>query len=258
MLSVYVLIAIIILVVWRYGYKKFKSFLTRKRTVVNELKRQREEIKLTSDELRQPMARMTTIIGNLAEKETDLEGREQLNSLHFQMLQVITRISEMQTVLENPEAKAESTAKDRLELNDQGEIALPAIASSELSADIQPLRLDKKTQKFNVVFIDDNQEFCNFMNAHLREVYDFHVYNDVKIALEDIESMMADLVIGKTKDEALALADIFDRMIKGEVTEEDLEQLDEAAALQDISHMPARVKCAMLGWRTMKEMLGPQ
>ena len=67
--------------------------------------------------------------------------------------------------------------------------------------------------------------------------------------------MMADLVIGKTKDEALALADIFDRMIKSEVTEEDLERLDEAAALQDISHMPARVKCAMLGWRTMKEML---
>ena len=68
--------------------------------------------------------------------------------------------------------------------------------------------------------------------------------------------MMADLVIGKTKEEALALADIFDKMIKGTVTEEDLEQLDEAAALQDISHMPARVKCAMLGWLTMREMFG--
>ena len=67
--------------------------------------------------------------------------------------------------------------------------------------------------------------------------------------------MMADLVIGKTKEEALALADIFDRMIKGSVTETELELLDEAAALQDVSHMPARVKCAMLGWRTMKEML---
>ena len=31
--------------------------------------------------------------------------------------------------------------------------------------------------------------------------------------------MMADLVIGKTKEEALALADIFDRMIKSEVTD---------------------------------------
>ena len=68
--------------------------------------------------------------------------------------------------------------------------------------------------------------------------------------------MMADLVIGKTKDEALRLADIFDRMIKSNVTDEELEDLDEAAALQDVSHMPARVKCAMLGWRTMKEMLG--
>ena len=68
--------------------------------------------------------------------------------------------------------------------------------------------------------------------------------------------MMADVIIGKTKEEALALADIFDRMIKGTVSEEELEQLDEAASLQDVSHMPARVKCAMLGWRTMKQMLG--
>ena len=67
--------------------------------------------------------------------------------------------------------------------------------------------------------------------------------------------MMADLVIGKTKEEALKLADIFDRMIKGSITEEELEALDEAAALQDIAHMPARVKCAMLGWRTVKQML---
>lgn len=68
--------------------------------------------------------------------------------------------------------------------------------------------------------------------------------------------MMADLVIGKTKDEVLKLADIFDRMIKDTVSEDELEALDEAAALQDISHMPARVKCAMLGWRTVREMLG--
>lgn len=68
--------------------------------------------------------------------------------------------------------------------------------------------------------------------------------------------MMADLLIGKPKEEALALADIFDRMIKGSVSQEELESLDEASALQDIAHMPARVKCAMLGWRTMKQMLG--
>ena len=68
--------------------------------------------------------------------------------------------------------------------------------------------------------------------------------------------MMLDLVIGKTKEEALRLSDIFLRMIKGGISEEELEELEEASVLSDVSHMPARVKCAVLGWRTMKEMIG--
>ena len=67
--------------------------------------------------------------------------------------------------------------------------------------------------------------------------------------------MMIDLIIGQTKEEALKLAGTFMGMIKGETTEEEIEVLDEAAALQDISHMPARVKCAVLGWRTMRQMV---
>mgnify|MGYP001776143067 CR=1 FL=1 len=67
--------------------------------------------------------------------------------------------------------------------------------------------------------------------------------------------MMLDLVIGKTTEEALKLYDIFTGMIHGTVSEEEIEELDEAAALSDISHMPSRVKCAELGWRTMHEMI---
>ena len=67
--------------------------------------------------------------------------------------------------------------------------------------------------------------------------------------------MMLDLVIGKTKEEAMHLADLFFRMIKGTVSDEELEELEEASALVDISHMPARVKCAVLGWHTLTEML---
>jgi nitrogen fixation NifU-like protein len=68
--------------------------------------------------------------------------------------------------------------------------------------------------------------------------------------------MMADQIIGKKKDEAIKLAGTFMGMIKGDITdEESLEALDEAAALQDVAHMPARVKCAVLGWHTMQEML---
>ena len=67
--------------------------------------------------------------------------------------------------------------------------------------------------------------------------------------------IMLDLVIGKTVDEANHLHDLFMKMIKDSVTEDELEELEEAGALQDISHMPARVKCAVLGWRTMRELL---
>lgn len=67
--------------------------------------------------------------------------------------------------------------------------------------------------------------------------------------------MMLDLIIGKPETEARRLSEIFLRMIKGKITEEELEELEEAGVLQDISHMPARVKCAVLGWHTMEEML---
>ena len=59
--------------------------------------------------------------------------------------------------------------------------------------------------------------------------------------------MMLDLIIGKSKEEAMKLADIFFRMIKGEVSDEELDQLEEASILKDVAHMPARVKCAVLG-----------
>ena len=68
--------------------------------------------------------------------------------------------------------------------------------------------------------------------------------------------IMLGMIIGKTKEEALHLGEIFSKMIKGTATEEEIESLEEAGALQDISHMPARVKCAVLGWRTLKEALG--
>ena len=69
-------------------------------------------------------------------------------------------------------------------------------------------------------------------------------------------SIMIDLVKGKTTEEALKLAKTFFGMIKNEVTDEkELEILDEAVALRDISHMPARVKCAVLGWHTLENAI---
>ena len=67
--------------------------------------------------------------------------------------------------------------------------------------------------------------------------------------------IMIDMLIGKKADEAHMLYDLFMKMIKGTVTDEEIDILEEAGALKDISHMPARVKCAVLGWRTLNELL---
>ncbi len=66
--------------------------------------------------------------------------------------------------------------------------------------------------------------------------------------------MMIELMRGKTVDEARHLAELFIKMIQGEVTDDtELEALDEAAALKNISTMPARVKCATLAWHTLRQ-----
>jgi len=70
--------------------------------------------------------------------------------------------------------------------------------------------------------------------------------------------IMLDLIIGKTVEEANHLKDLFLRMIKSRITEAEMEELEEACVLIDISHMPARVKCAVLGWHTMELMLDKQ
>lgn len=72
-------------------------------------------------------------------------------------------------------------------------------------------------------------------------------------------SIMIDLIKGKSDEEALKLAKTFFGMIKNEITDESqLEILDEAIALKDISHMPARVKCAVLGWHTLENAINEE
>lgn len=69
-------------------------------------------------------------------------------------------------------------------------------------------------------------------------------------------SLMIDLILGKPVKEAETLLNTFLGMIKGEVSDEEkLESLEDAVALQGISHMPGRVKCAVLPWHTLMELL---
>ena len=66
-------------------------------------------------------------------------------------------------------------------------------------------------------------------------------------------SMMTDAVIGKTKAEALELAEIFSLMIQG--NHEDEDKLVEAKLLAGVSKFPQRIKCATLSWNALKKAI---
>lgn len=69
-------------------------------------------------------------------------------------------------------------------------------------------------------------------------------------------SIMIDTLKGKTVEEAKEIIKTFIEMIKRETTsEEELEKLEDAIAFRNISNMPARVKCALLAWHTIEDIL---
>ena len=69
-------------------------------------------------------------------------------------------------------------------------------------------------------------------------------------------SIMIDTLKGKTIKQAKEIIETFIKMIKRETTnEEELKKLEDAIAFRDVSHMPARVKCALLAWHTVDDML---
>ena len=58
-------------------------------------------------------------------------------------------------------------------------------------------------------------------------------------------SIMIDTLRGKTIEEAKEIIKTFIEMIK----------LEDARAFKNVSNMPARVKCALLAWHTLEDML---
>ena len=69
-------------------------------------------------------------------------------------------------------------------------------------------------------------------------------------------SIMIDVLKGKTIKEAKEIIKTFIDMIKRETkSEEELEKLEEAIAFRNVANMPARVKCALLAWHTVEDIL---
>ena len=259
MIIVYLLFVILIIYIWRFGIRQAREIKSKKQAVINELKRQSDELKAASEDLRQPMARMTSIIGNLSEQEKSLEEREQLNALHSQMLEVITRVADMQTSLEHPEEKAKQSVHRRYELNAKGEMILPDL-TVERKMDNRPRRTDTPTSKCVVVFIDDNVEFLTFINSRLRDVYDFHVYNDIHKAAEDLKTSKVDLVVCKQEMRGMTGSEFCNKlkmdpvthkmkfvlMTEGVLTPQDMKSMNITLAADDYLAKPFNIQEAVM------------
>ena len=69
-------------------------------------------------------------------------------------------------------------------------------------------------------------------------------------------SIMIDTLKGKTIEESKEIVKTFIEMIKRETTDEkELEKLEDAIAFRNVANMPARVKCALLAWHTIEDIL---
>ncbi len=64
-------------------------------------------------------------------------------------------------------------------------------------------------------------------------------------------SMMTDAVKGKSASEALAMADKFSSLMKGEAV--NFEEYEDIDALSGVNKFPARIKCATLAWNALRK-----
>lgn len=70
-------------------------------------------------------------------------------------------------------------------------------------------------------------------------------------------SMMTDRLKGRTVAEAMAMDAAFTRMLHGDESAATDAELGDLRALAGVSKFPVRVKCALLAWNCLEELVGP-
>jgi nitrogen fixation NifU-like protein len=68
-------------------------------------------------------------------------------------------------------------------------------------------------------------------------------------------SMMTQLLKGKTREEAIALARRFTELMHGDTDAAKDKALGDLRALAGVSKFPVRVKCALLGWNALEDAI---
>jgi nitrogen fixation NifU-like protein len=92
--------------------------------------------------------------------------------------------------------------------------------------------------------------------------------NENKTAIEEIRfsgkgcsisqasaSMLTEFLKDKPIEEARRLVELFKKMLRGETTPEEEEELGELQAFKGVSKFPVRIKCATLVWNILEQGL---
>ena len=137
---------------------------------------------------------------------------------------------------------------------------------SDLKALYQEVILDHNRNPRNYRKMENPDRFLEGYNPLCGDRYTVYIKMKGEV-IEDISfqgsgcaiskasaSVMGSLLKGKTRAEAEVIFDQFHRLVRGE-SKADAEELVKLAAFSGVSEFPARVKCAILAWHTMKNVL---
>jgi nitrogen fixation NifU-like protein len=137
---------------------------------------------------------------------------------------------------------------------------------SDLRALYQEVILDHNRNPRNYRKMENPDRFLEGYNPLCGDRYTVYIKMKGEV-IEDISfqgsgcaiskasaSVMGSLLKGKTRVEAEALFDQFHHLVRGE-SKADAEELGKMAAFSGVSEFPVRVKCAILAWHTMKNVL---
>ena len=109
------------------------------------------------------------------------------------------------------------------------------------------------------IAVDHNNPLCGDQ-VHLEVLVDGPRLADLRYTGDGCSisqasaSMMSEVVIGRSTEDALSLVEHFRRVMHGdEPADED--RLRDAVALEGVAKFPARVKCALLSWMALKDAI---
>ena len=137
---------------------------------------------------------------------------------------------------------------------------------NELDSLYQDVILDHAKRKLNAGLRDPFEAEVHHVNPTCGDEVTLRVHMSQGV-VEDVSydalgcsisqasaSVMADLVIGKSVDEAMDIHGEFLTLMQGKGTvEPDEDVLEDGIAFAGVARFPARVKCALLSWMAWKD-----